>query len=189
MAIPLTRYLLPAASYVAKNFRFVHADVYSKYYNPRGKRAAAAYSFPYADATIDCVFLTSVFTHMLPDDVPHYLSEISRVLVPGGRCISSFWITDKPRHHRFSDVAYVKSPDEPECSVYYVEAFVRASHDRNGLAIERIWYGSESGREEANSNSPRSASMSRASRARILVERLRATARGPGEQERHASQR
>jgi SAM-dependent methyltransferase len=172
MAIPLTRYLLPGASYdgiditaakidycrssvgrVAKNFRFVHADVYSKYYNPRGKMAAAAYTFPYGDGTIDFAFLTSVFTHMLPDDVAHYLSEISRVLVPGGRCISSFWITDKPKNHRFSDVCYIYNLAEPEWGVYYLEEFVRSSYDRNGFAIERIWYGSESGREDANPDS------------------------------------
>jgi SAM-dependent methyltransferase len=172
MAIPLTRHLRPDASYdgiditaakveycrnsvgrIAKNFRFVHADVYNKYYNPRGKMPAATFRFPYDDGTIDFAFLVSVFTHMLPDDVAHYLSEISRVLVPGGRCISSFRITDKPKGHRFSDVCFIYSLDAPEWGVYYLEDFVRSAYERNGLAIERIVYAAESGRDDANTQS------------------------------------
>lgn len=38
------------------------------------------------------VFLTSVFTHMFPPDVEHYLDEISRVLKPGGRCLCTYFL-------------------------------------------------------------------------------------------------
>ena len=36
------------------------------------------------------VFLTSVFTHMLPPEVRHYLREVRRVLRPQGRCLMTF---------------------------------------------------------------------------------------------------
>ena len=172
MAIPLTRHLQPHGSYegiditaakinycrntvgrIARNFRFIHADVYSKYYNPRGRTTASAYSFPYHDETIDFAFLISVFTHMLPEDLEHYLFEIGRVLVPGGKCISSFFITDEPKYHRFSDVCYILNPDEPEWGVLYLEDFVRSCYERHGFAIERLWYGSSSGREDSNPHS------------------------------------
>jgi SAM-dependent methyltransferase len=74
------------------NFRFEHADVYNEFYNPGGRRRARLYRFPYPDAAFDFVYLTSVFTHMLPRDLTHYLTEISRVLRPGGRCVVTFFL-------------------------------------------------------------------------------------------------
>src|SRR4051794_26137863 len=62
--------------------RFHHADLYSSAYNPNGRLTASTYRFPFADASFDFVFLGSVFTHMLPADVAHYLAEIARVLAP-----------------------------------------------------------------------------------------------------------
>src|SRR5262249_6440676 len=47
--------------------------------------------FPYADASFDFVFLTSVFTHMLPAEVAQYLREVRRVLRPAGRCPAAFF--------------------------------------------------------------------------------------------------
>lgn len=63
-------------------FRFRHRDVRSDRYNPRGRIPPAELRFPYGDGSFDFVFLTSVFTHMLPDDVDRYVREVSRVLDP-----------------------------------------------------------------------------------------------------------
>jgi SAM-dependent methyltransferase len=111
MAVPLTEFLSAEGSYdgfdvVADavewclanispdhpNFRFRHVDVRNPAYNPAGRLEPGAFSFPYPDAGFDFVFLTSVFTHMLPDDILHYLSEIRRVLRPGGRCLMTFFL-------------------------------------------------------------------------------------------------
>lgn len=73
-------------------FRFRHLDVRNDRYNPRGRILPTDLRFPYADATFDFVFLTSVFTHMLPDDVDRYVREVSRVLAPGGRCLSTWFL-------------------------------------------------------------------------------------------------
>ena len=40
----------------------------------------------------DVAFLTSVFTHMLPEDVEHYLDELARVLKPGGRTLITWFL-------------------------------------------------------------------------------------------------
>lgn len=98
MAAPLAAYLSKEGSYEGldivvqavrwcsenitpryPNFRFVHADIYNKSYNPEGKITAHQYAFPYGEASFDFVFLTSVFTHMLPADVENYLHQVSRV--------------------------------------------------------------------------------------------------------------
>src|SRR5206468_983780 len=76
---------------VLPHFRFHHADVYNSVYNPSARRRPRAYRFPFADATFDFAFLTSVFTHLLPHDAAHYLSELARVLRPGGRLFATFF--------------------------------------------------------------------------------------------------
>lgn len=58
------------------NFHFTHSDIQNTLYNPTGK---IKYRFPYPDRSFDFVFLPSVFTHMLPEDMEHYFSEIARV--------------------------------------------------------------------------------------------------------------
>lgn len=73
------------------NFNFQLADIYNKMYNPQGKYKASDYKFPYANETFDFVFLTSVFTHLLPQDMERYLSEIARVLKKNGRCFITFF--------------------------------------------------------------------------------------------------
>lgn len=73
------------------NFGFIHADIFNSLYNPQGAVKASAYEFPVPDEDIDLVVLTSVFTHMLRQDVAHYLAEIRRVLRPGGFCFATFF--------------------------------------------------------------------------------------------------
>lgn len=69
------------------NFRFQRADVLNRASNPDGSQRGSDYTFPYEDASFDFIWLISVFTHMLPDDVRRYLDEIRRVLRPGGRSL------------------------------------------------------------------------------------------------------
>ena len=76
------------------NFRFQWADVYSSVYNPTSGVLDTEYTFPFMDSDFDLVFLASVFTHMMPDGVAHYISEVSRVLKPSGRCVATFFLLD-----------------------------------------------------------------------------------------------
>ena len=136
------------------NFRFDHVDVYNEHYNPKGKLKASEFDFPYPDASFDFVFLISVFTHMLPDDMRNYLSEVARVLRPGGRCLITYTLwndvaaeltalgTPKLMYvHEFDGYRSVES-DEPETSIAFDEDDIRALYAKNGLEIsEPIAYG------------------------------------------------
>lgn len=93
------------------NFRFTWADVHNTYYNPGGRIAGEDYRFPYDDESFDVVYAASVFTHMLPPVVGHYIAESSRVLKPGGRCVFSFFLLDnysrgRVRPHPFGRDAF-----------------------------------------------------------------------------------
>lgn len=144
------------------NFHFQVADIYNKRYNPKGKQKAHTYRFPYNDESFDLVFLASVFTHLLPGEMEHYISEISRVLKNGGRCIISYFLLNEisieqikagnvaPRRrfvHNFGKYR-VQSRQMPEAAVAHDECAVRKLYQKYGLNIvEPVRYGSWAGRE------------------------------------------
>ncbi|MFV0317626.1 MAG: class I SAM-dependent methyltransferase [Microthrixaceae bacterium] len=80
---------------VDPRFRFEHLDVASPMYNPLGRESNTSVRFPADDASNDRVFLHSVFTHMYPPDVGHYLEEMRRVLTSDGIVLASFFVVDE----------------------------------------------------------------------------------------------
>lgn len=133
-------------------FRFHRADVRSRAYNPRGAVAAVDYRFPFADASFDFVFLASVFTHMLPDEVENYVREIARVLAPGGTCVASYFLlngdtrTGIAARRSFmtfdvldpSGLCQLHDAGIPEAAVALDETFVQRIHRECGLHVRDI---------------------------------------------------
>jgi SAM-dependent methyltransferase len=173
MAIPLTSYLSKEGEYwgfdiVEKgidwcqkrispkynNFHFLHSDVYNQKYNPKGKIQGRDYEFPFDNEFFDFVFLTSVFTHMFPADVENYISEISRVLKTGGRCLITFFLLNEESRSLVQarktsldfkyDLSGCFSTDDniPEAAIAYDEEVVKKLFDKNGLVIHQpVYYG------------------------------------------------
>jgi ubiquinone/menaquinone biosynthesis C-methylase UbiE len=180
MAVPLTKYLSKEGSYegfdiVAEginwcqkkitssypNFHFQLADVYNEWYHPKGKYKTSEYKFPFERGSFDFIFLTSVFTHLLPEDMENYLQEISRMLKPNGKCLITFFIINEEslRHIEkkqaiFSfefekGIAKVEDITRPEAAVSYNEGAIRTLYKKYQLNIkEPIFYGSWCGRKE-----------------------------------------
>jgi SAM-dependent methyltransferase len=137
---------------VYPSFRFHRADVVNSAYNPLGTQEVLGYRFPFADATFDVVYLGSVFTHMHPDDVLHYLTEISRVLRRDGMCVSSvFLLNEHSRrgiesgksfmtfpHRSISDEYRLHDISRPEAAVAIDESFVKEAYRTAGLTIKSV---------------------------------------------------
>lgn len=140
------------------NFRFKWVDIYSKLYNPHAAIQPHLLKFPYADQQFDLVFLTSVFTHMLPDGVQNYLNEIARVLKKDEYCLATFFLlTPQSRAHieqnrdripyafsvDYPERRYaVTDADQPEKAIAYEEAFMREMVTAAGLTLRAVHYGS-----------------------------------------------
>lgn len=129
------------------NFHFSYVDIFNKTYNPSGRLSASSFAFPYDNETFDFVFLASVFTHMLQDDIMNYLKNIYRVLRNGGRCLATFFLfnelnPDNTQSNRsgldfkyqFGEqkIAFQKQPEQAIC---YEEQTVRNMFEQCGLTI------------------------------------------------------
>ena len=141
------------------NFRFQVADLYNKLYHPKGKYTDTEYKFPYQNDSFDFVYLTSVFTHMLPGDLENYMTEISRVLRSGGKCFIRFFILNHESEQLLSEgkgvfnfkndhgIYRVQNSKVPEDAIAYKEDYLRDLIKKNRLQIiEPIYYGSWSER-------------------------------------------
>jgi SAM-dependent methyltransferase len=64
-------------------------------YNSAGGIEAGAYQLPFPDGTFSLVLLKSVFTHMVPSEVRHYVGEVSRVLRVGGRAVITYFLLNR----------------------------------------------------------------------------------------------
>jgi SAM-dependent methyltransferase len=77
-----------------RNFSFERLNIFNHHYNPSGTERDTTVQLPYPDGSFDFVLLTSIFTHMYLPGISHYLSEIHRLLKPGGKCFSTFFLLD-----------------------------------------------------------------------------------------------
>jgi ubiquinone/menaquinone biosynthesis C-methylase UbiE len=67
------------------SFQFQLIDVRNRCYNPSGSPINGSFKLPFDAGSFDIIYLYSVFSHMMPDDVSIYLREFSRLLRPDGR--------------------------------------------------------------------------------------------------------
>ena len=91
----------------------------------------------------------------MPDDVEHYVSEISRLLKPGGVCVASYFLlNDESRAAveagrsfmtfdvpHTSGVCRLHNESVPEAAVAFEETFVLAIHQRAGLRVRALHRG------------------------------------------------
>ena len=129
------------------NFHFQLADVYNNKYHPEGSQQPNEYKFPFPDDTFDLTILRSVFTHMLPPEVEHYVSEIARTLKPGGRCLITYFLLNEESwgqveagtsRHPFDHgegIYRLSDPDRPEARVGLDEEWVHGLYSANVLEI------------------------------------------------------
>lgn len=143
------------------NFHFTHSDIQNKFYNPLGKYQASTYKFPYETGFFDFIFLTSVFTHMFPEDLDNYLKEICRVLKPWGTCFITFFLLNNESEGLIRKGAssqkfvydlngcFTTDKVNPEVAIAYKETDIRDLFKKYQIAIsEPVRFGSWCGREK-----------------------------------------
>lgn len=73
------------------HFRFQYFPLHNDLYNQSSLKASQ-FIFPYTQHEFDFACAISVFTHMLPDEIENYFSQMERVLKPGATAVCTFFI-------------------------------------------------------------------------------------------------
>lgn len=133
-------------------FQFYRPDLKNIFYNPKGKYETKDYAFPHKDKQFDLIFLTSVFTHLMDNEVRNFCKEFFRMLRPGGRVYATFFtynsqqeaaLPTEKRHivfpHYFGNYA-LANVDLPEAAVAYQQDYLRGLLTECGFEIISIEY-------------------------------------------------
>lgn len=135
MAPPLVDWCKQQLEPLLPNFRFSLADVRAPGYNCTGAVAASAYLFPYAREEFDAAVLSSVFTHMLADEIENYVAQLARVLKPEAPVFITVLLFD---HEAERAVAQSAAAFDFQYPVGPCMTFDR-SRPREGIACPQAW--------------------------------------------------
>lgn len=182
MAVPFTGYLSPNGKYegfdiVKSGIEWCAKNITSRYPNFHFKliplqndlyidgklEKAANLKFPYENNSFDFVFLTSVFTHMLEDDVTNYISEIHRVLKDDSICFATFFILDEEsesvmnaggkKQFNFHYTNYSLMDDQlKEANVAYRKDFLFENLKKHNFEVSKFIRGNWSGLQSEEIN-------------------------------------
>jgi ubiquinone/menaquinone biosynthesis C-methylase UbiE len=180
MAIPFTTYLSKEGSYdgfdiVKLGIDWCTKKITSKYHNFNFKliplrndlyrldteNKASKLKFPYHDSCFDFVFLTSVFTHMMPEDLIQYINEISRVLKKDQQCFATFFIIDKESETSMKikgskvfpydyDNYFLMDKAVKEANVAYTKSFILETLKNYNFEVSHYFRGNWSGIQDSD---------------------------------------
>jgi SAM-dependent methyltransferase len=142
-------------------FLFRHHDVRNARYNPKGEQEATEVRFELDDGTVDVAVLTSLFTHMYPQEVAHYLAELGRVLDPArGRALVTVFLLDEtwekaeaegksqfPMPHELDEASRFHDDSDPLHAIGYRPEWLAARCADAGLTLETLRLGMWCGRD------------------------------------------
>ena len=139
-------------------FKFRHLKTQFGQQTNHAGEADNIFKLPYPDQCFDIVFAKNEFTHVLPEQISRYLSEIARVMKPGGTCLIMLFIVNcesenlmitkpRPMNFPFNKGLFRLQSKETPSRVAYDEEWLLDKVETAGLKMESIKYGSWCGRK------------------------------------------
>ncbi|MCL9807301.1 class I SAM-dependent methyltransferase [Flavobacterium amniphilum] len=182
MAVPFTQFLSEKGTYegfdivklgvdwctenITKrypNFHFKLIPLKNDLYYLDTTVKAEELQFPYPDDQFDFIFLTSVFTHMLPEDVENYIREMRRVIKKDKICLATFFILDDESKNSMSvkglknfphDLGHYRlmNKDVKEANVAYEKKYISDIIKKHNFEVLNFIQGNWSGIENTELN-------------------------------------
>lgn len=124
-------------------FRFRHIDIANPRYNPGGEAARNGLPLPFTDGAFDAIYLYSVFSHMVIEDVDLYLADFYRLLAPGGRAFLTAFVEDEVPEMSINPEGYRRQwGGELHCVRYERTRFLERIR-RHGFEMTELDYAAE----------------------------------------------
>ncbi len=126
------------------SFVFTHVDVQNDRYNKSGTLTQEELRLPADDASVDIVYLYSVFSHLRAPDVGAYLREFRRVLKKNGHVFLTAFVEDNVPEEEENPAHY--GPMEWRGALHCVRfssVFFRGMIAASGFRIDREEHGAE----------------------------------------------
>jgi len=144
------------------HFRFLHADIHNEAYWPAGRLDARTFLAQLQEPPFEIIVAKSLFTHMLPDELQHYLDAVAANLSADGKAMLTFFLLneDQARHEKSGRnqitflpvvgeaIHRIRYQNAPTAAVAYQERSLVERLAAAGLQIVETRYGSWSGRED-----------------------------------------
>jgi SAM-dependent methyltransferase len=132
--------------------RFRLLDIRNSRYNPNGQIMAPEARFPAGNNSHDWAAVFSVFTHMYEADIRRYLSELERVMKPGGRVVATWFLFDEerlalatspdtarfPMNNEINAVTRFTDPIDPLHAISYEQTHAVSMATDSGLEVEKV---------------------------------------------------
>lgn len=131
------------------NFTFARVDVQNQRYNPDGALLDGAFRFPWADEAFDVIYLYSVFSHMMPDDMVPYLGEFRRLLKKQGTVFMTAFVEEGVPEVSENPAGYRRQWTGPLHCVRYDKSFFESLLGKYGFNVSRFDYGQETDGQSA----------------------------------------
>lgn len=139
-------------NYITKehpNFQFLRLNVENLRYNPAGKKINSSFRFPFENQEFDIIYLYSVFSHMVKEDVMIYLDEFNRLLCPGGKLFfTGFFEEGVPEMSLNPEEYRMNWKRELHC-VHYNTTFIKKLLAENDFSVYRFDYETETDGQSA----------------------------------------
>ena len=140
------------------NFNFKLIPLKNDLYFLDTENTAKELVFPYESDTFDFVFLSSVFTHMMPEDVENYIAEINRVVKTGKNCFATFFILDEVSENSMNTTGVKQFPynrgdyslmdkSVKEANIAFQKKYITKVIEANNFEITNFVRGNWSGTE------------------------------------------
>jgi SAM-dependent methyltransferase len=127
-------------------FHFHRIDAANRRYNPEGRTGC---DLPFERQTFDVIYLYSVFSHMLVDDVNGYLQQFARILKPTGCVFLTAFVEEGVPDVSENPEGYRMQWSGPLHCVRYKRSFFEDLLRRAGFRMKHFEYGRETDGQSA----------------------------------------
>ena len=125
------------------NYKFYDSNILNRRYNPKGDQSSEVV-LPIEDEQLDLIYLYSVFSHMLVDDISKYLFEFRRILKKDGSIFLTAFVEEDVEDMAENPSGYLReSWYGPLHCVRYNRKFLENEFDEKGFNVHDFRHGVE----------------------------------------------